>query len=123
MSSKLFVGNLDFRTTQAEVEALFVQVGPIHEVFLPFDRVTSRPRGFAFVEYESESDAQQAIARFNGHELGGRQLRVNAAEARPARPGGGGGGGGFSPEARPPFGGAGRPKGSRRNLRAKKRSL
>lgn len=122
MGSKLFVGNLDYNTTQREVEDLFSQAGSIREVFLPADRTTGRPRGFAFVEYESEEDAQAAIKKFDGYEMGGRALRVNEAEARPPRPmggpsyGGGGGGGGGS---RFP----GKPKGSRRNLRAQKRSL
>lgn len=123
MGSKLFVGNLDYNTTQREVEDLFSQAGSIREVFLPADRTTGRPRGFAFVDYESEEDAQAAIKKFDGYEMGGRALRVNEAEARPPRPmggpsygGGGGGGGGGS---RFP----GKPKGSRRNLRAQKRSL
>lgn len=123
MGSKLFVGNLDYNTTQREVEDLFSQAGSIREVFLPADRTTGRPRGFAFVEYESEEDAQAAIKKFDGHEMSGRPLRVNEAEARPPRPvggpsyGGGGGGGGGGNR----FGG--KPKGSRRNLRAQKRSL
>lgn len=134
MAAKVFVGNLDFSTTRDQVEALFSEIGQIQDVFLPMDRETGRPRGFAFVEYESDEHAEQAIERFNGHELGGRPLRVNAAEDRPRRSGfgggdrpsfggggggggrGGGGGGGGS------FGG-GKPKGSRRNIRAKKRSL
>ncbi len=137
MASKLFVGNLDFRTTGEELSALFSQVGAIREVFLPLDRETRRPRGFAFVEYENEEDAATAIERLNGHELGGRPLRVNAAEDRPrggggapsgfggGRPsfGGGGGGGGFGPDAPPRGFGGGKPKGSRRNLRAKKRGF
>jgi len=136
MASKLFVGNLDFRTSSEEISELFVQVGPIKEVFLPLDRETRRPRGFAFVEYESEEDAEKAIAKFNGHELGGRPLRVNAAEERargsaPSFGGGGGrppfspsgGGGGFGPDAPPRGGFGGKPKGSRRNLRAKKRGF
>ena len=86
--------------------------------------MTGRPRGFAFVEYSNEAGAAAAIEKFDGYELAGRQLRVHEAQERPRRPpptggprpdwGGGGQGGG-----RPP----GRPKGSRRNLRGKKRSL
>lgn len=134
MAAKVFVGNLDFSTTRDQVEALFSEIGQIQDVFLPMDRETGRPRGFAFVEFESDEHAEQAIERFNGHELGGRPLRVNAAEDRPRRSGpfgggdrpsfggggggggrgGGGGGGGF---------GGNKPKGSRRNIRAKKRSL
>jgi RNA recognition motif-containing protein len=106
MASKLFVGNLDFRTSSEEISELFVQVGPIKEVFLPLDRETRRPRGFAFVEYESEEDAEKAIAKFNGHELGGRPLRVNAAEERP-RTGGGSFGGGGRPSFSPSGGGGG----------------
>jgi len=124
MSSKVFVGNLDFRTTKDEVQTLFSQIGAIKDVFLPTDRESGRPRGFAFVEFESEEDAQKAIERFNGHELSGRALRVNAAEDRPRGGSGSGGyrqGGGFdSGERFPP---PGKSKGSRRNIRSKKRSL
>jgi cold-inducible RNA-binding protein len=136
MSSKVFVGNLDFKTSKDEVQALFTQAGPINDVFLPMDRESGRPRGFAFVEYESESDAAKAIEQFNGKELNGRPLRVNAAEDRPRgahRAGGpppqydnggfgGGGGGGRGGRGAGKFPG-GNPKGSRRNIRAKKRSL
>ena len=95
MASKVFVGNLDFNTTRDEVEALFAQVGTVRDVFLPTDRESGRPRGFAFVEFESDEDAAKAIEKFNGHDLGGRALRVNAAEDRPPRAGGGGGGRSF----------------------------
>jgi RNA recognition motif-containing protein len=138
MGSKIFVGNLDFAATREQVESLFSEAGTIRDVFLPTDRETGRPRGFAFVEFETEEEAERAIERFNGHELGGRTLRVNAAEDRPRRQGppfGGGYGGGYGGGDRPPFGGGGgrggggygggggKPKGSRRNLRAKKRSI
>lgn len=102
MASKVFVGNLDFNTTRDEVEALFAQVGTVRDVFLPTDRESGRPRGFAFVEFESDEDAAKAIEKFNGHDLGGRALRVNAAEDRPPRAGGAGGGRSFG------GGGAGR---------------
>src|SRR5216684_2262184 len=95
MASKVFVGNLDFNTTRDEVEALFAQVGTLRDVFLATDRESGRPRGFAFVEFESDEDAAKAIEKFNGHDLGGRALRVNAAEDRPPRAGGGGGGRSF----------------------------
>lgn len=118
MGSKLFVGNLDFSTTRSDLEALFSQIGPLRDVFLPIDRSTSRPRGFAFVEFEKEDDANRAIARFNGHELSGRALRVNAAEERAPRiPSLAGS------EAMSFGGGISKPKGSRRNIRGKKRSL
>ncbi len=135
MGSKVFVGNLDFRTSRDTLENLFAQAGQVLDVFLPMDRATGRPRGFAFVEFETEEESAAAIERFHEYELDGRALRVNAAEDRPQRSGfGGGGGGGFG---RPSFGGGGggggrgggggfgggKPKGSRRNIRAKKRSL
>ena len=138
MASKLFVGNLNFKTTREELEGLFGQVGQIREVFIPTERETGRPRGFAFIEFAEEADAQAAIERFNGYDLGGRALRVNAAEDRPPRVGGGprqfgggdrsggggyGGGGYGGGGGGDRFGGGGKPKGSRRNIRAKKRGL
>ncbi len=142
MPSKVFVGNLDFNTTKNEVQTLFSQVGEIRDVFLPMDRESGRPRGFAFVEFTSDEDAAKAIEKFNGHELNGRALRVNAAEERPKgggrgpRPsfGGGGGYGGGGYGGGGDYGGGGggygggrdgggKPKGSRRNIRGKKRSL
>ena len=101
MSAKVFVGNLDFNTTKDEVQSLFSQIGEIRDVFLPMDRESGRPRGFAFVEFASDEDAAKAIEKFNGYELGGRALRVNAAEDRPKGGSGGGGGRGRS------FGGGG----------------
>ncbi|MFZ2490510.1 MAG: RNA-binding protein, partial [Thermoanaerobaculia bacterium] len=98
MAAKVFVGNLDFNTSKDEVQTLFAQVGEVRDVFLPNDRETGRPRGFAFVEFTSSEDAAKAIEKFNGYQLGGRALRVNAAEDRPRSP-------------RPAFGGAGRPSG------------
>ncbi|MDG2307131.1 MAG: RNA-binding protein [Candidatus Binatia bacterium] len=143
ISAKLFVGNVSFDTTKAELEKLFGDIGEIAEVFLPTDRETGRPRGFAFVEFSDSSAATTATQRFDGFELNGRALRVNEAqERRPRTPsfnpnqggpdfggpspfggGGGGGGGGGSGGPGGPRGGAGKPKGSRRNLRRKKRSL
>lgn len=106
MAAKVFVGNLNFNTTKAEVETLFAKAGEVKDVFLPTDRESGRPRGFAFVEFSSDEEAAKAIEQFNGYEMGGRALRVNAAEDRPrgsggGRPGGfggrpGGGGGGYS---------------------------
>lgn len=149
MAAKVFVGNLNFNTTKTEVQDLFSQVGAIRDVFLPMDRESGRPRGFAFVEFSSDEDAAKAIEKFNGYELSGRALRVNAAEDRPrssgprpggyGREGGGYGGGGYGGGGGD-FGGGGydrddysggggygagggKNKGSRRNIRAKKRSL
>jgi RNA recognition motif-containing protein len=120
------VGNLSFDTTQRGLEALFSELGPVSEVFLPMDRTTGRPRGFAFVQFADASAAARAIERFNGHELDGRPLRVTEAEERqPRAPRVSQ----YIPDDGPSFGfGMGRdrppkPKGSRRRLRSKKRSL
>ena len=121
------MGNLNFRTVQDEIRSLFSEVGEVVDVFLPSDRETGRPRGFAFVEFSDEASARAAIQRFDGYELGGRNLRVNAAEAQRPRPQGnrsfGGGGGGEPPPMPFAFAPSGKSKGSRRNLRARKRSL
>ena len=120
---------MSFDTTQVELESLFSQVGNVTEVFIPTDRTTGRPRGFAFVEFDSPEAVTEAIDRFDGFELAGRNLRVNEAHERQRRPsgfsdgppsGGGGGGGSF----RPPGGGRpSKPKGSRRNVRSRKRGF
>jgi RNA recognition motif-containing protein len=127
MAAKVFVGNLDFKATRDQLETLFSEVGRPLDVFLPMDRVSGRPRGFAIVEFETEDQVQQVIARFNDHLLGGRPLRLSPAEdrVRPMRSFAGGGGGGGE-RFIVPSGRAGLPtkaKGSRRNLRARKRSL
>ena len=116
----MFVGNLNFQTTQTELETLFAEAGEVVEVFVPTDRNTGRPRGFAFVEFADEESIAKAIEELDGREVGGRQIRVNEAQERPRRPS-------VPPQGGPPFerGGGPRPKpkGSRRNLRGKKRSL
>lgn len=96
------------------------------EVFIPTDRASGRPRGFAFVEYTEESAAAKAIEELDGEELGGRQLRVTEAQERPPRRPPSFSGGDFPPFASGGGGGGDRrskPKGSRRNIRGKKRSL
>ena len=98
--AKIYVGNLPFSASEADVRTLFSQHGTVESVSLPTDRETGRPRGFGFVEM-SQADAARAIQSLNGHEMGGRQLRVNEAQDKP-RTGGGGGGGG-----RPGGGGGG----------------
>jgi cold-inducible RNA-binding protein len=138
ISNTIFVGNLNYETTESELEGLFSEVGEVKNVHVPADRMTGRPRGFAFVEFADGAAAQEAVSRFDQHELGGRKLRINEAEDRARRsPGsapysagpsyGGGGGGGYSGGGGGGGGGAkgkaGRPKGSRRGMRGKKRSL
>jgi len=98
---KIYVGNLPFSATEAQVRDLFAQHGAVESVALPADRETGRPRGFGFVEMP-QAEAAKAIEALNGFTMGGRQLRVNEAQDRPRgpRPGGGGfrpGGGGFRP--------------------------
>jgi len=91
----LFVGNMSFQTTEADLTALFQPFGKVTRVHLVMDRETGRARGFAFVEMPNDDEAAKAIAALDGKELGGRNLKVN--EARPKAAGGGGprsGGGG-----------------------------
>ncbi len=88
---KLYVGNLPFRTTEDDLRELFSQAGAVRSARVVTDRDTGRSRGFGFVEFDSDTDGEAAIARFNGYDMGGRALTVN--EARPQEPRGGGGGG------------------------------
>jgi cold-inducible RNA-binding protein len=94
MSTRLFVGNLDFKVTENDLQDAFAAYGTVVEVNLVTDRATGRPRGFAFVTMNSPEEAQKAIEAMNGKELGGRALNVNIARPREERSGGGGGGGG-----------------------------
>ena len=94
MSTKLFVGNLSFQTTENDLQDAFAAHGTVVEANLMMDRMTGRPRGFGFVTMSSAEEAQKAIEALNGKELGGRALTVNVARPREERSGGGGGGGG-----------------------------
>ncbi len=92
MSTKnLYVGNLPFTTTQADLEQLFGQYGTVTKTQVIQDRETGRSRGFGFVEMSSGAD--EAVAAMNGAEYQGRRLTVNEAKPREERPRGGGGGG------------------------------
>ena len=121
--AKVFVGNLSYDTTSQQLSDFLSEAGEIVDVFLPNDRETGRPRGFAFVEFSSEEEAEVAIQRFDGSELGGRNLRINAADSRPRRFSGPPPSDGPSFRDDPPRDGRGKPKGSRRGMRRKKRSL
>jgi cold-inducible RNA-binding protein len=90
MSTKLFVGNLDFKVTENDLQDAFAAHGTVVEANLITDRTTGRPRGFAFVTMSSPEEAQKAIDALNGKELGGRALNVSIAREREARPSGGG---------------------------------
>ena len=126
---KLYVGNLAFSTTEADVRTLFEQAGAVDSCELVSDKFTGQSRGFAFVEMESSEAGSQAIQRFNDFELDGRRMVVNEARPREARSGGFGSFGGPS-AGRGPAGGGGAGafgakrksgKGSRRNARSAKR--
>jgi cold-inducible RNA-binding protein len=101
MSNKLFVGNLSFNTTENDLNDAFAAHGTVTETNLMMDRMTNRPRGFAFITMSTPEEAQKAIAALNGKEMDGRALTVNVAKPREERSGGGGGGG------RRPYGGGG----------------
>ena len=109
----IFVGNLDFNVTEEAVRSLFESHGAVNSARIMTDRDTGRSRGFAFVEMQNESEADQAIAALNGYTLEGRALNVNEARPKPDRGFGGGGGGG----GRPGGGGGNRPRGGRREPR------
>jgi RNA recognition motif-containing protein len=114
LAVRLFVGNLAYSTTEADLRSYFGTVAPPSQVVLPVDRETGRPRGFAFVEFLDRAHAEQAIQKFNGQMFAGRPLAVSEARARedrgpggPPRPGGYSGPrpGGFSPRPPGSFGG------------------
>ena len=86
---KIYVGNLSFNTTEAELEQVFTEFGEVNEVALITDRDTGRPRGFGFVEMRNDEQAREAINALDGKEVGGRSLKVN--EAKPRERSGGGG--------------------------------
>lgn len=89
---KIYVGNLNYRSGEEEIQALFGEYGQVQEVAVIKDRETGRPRGFAFVTMDDEGGSK-AIEALNGQEFDGRNLNVN--EARPRENRGGGGGGGY----------------------------
>jgi cold-inducible RNA-binding protein len=93
-NSKLYVGNLSFKTTEDELRATFGQFGAVTDVYVAMDKMTGRPRGFAFVTMGTADEAKSAAEKLNGTDLGGRQLTVNEARPKEERPGGGFGGGG-----------------------------
>ena len=94
MSTKLFVGNLSFNTTENALQDAFAAHGTVIEANVMMDRMSGRPRGFGFVTMSTPEEAQKAIEAMNGASLDGRNLTVNVARPREERPGGGGGGGG-----------------------------
>ena len=106
MGNKLYVGNLSFDTTDQELEQAFSEYGEVSSAAVVRDRDTNRSRGFGFVEFAQEADAQKAKESMDGKELNGRALKVDEAREPRSRGGGGrdrrsGGGGGD-------YGGSGR---------------
>jgi cold-inducible RNA-binding protein len=83
--TKIYVGNLPFSADEAAVRALFAQHGTVESVALITDRDTGQPRGFGFVEM-SQADAARSIQKLNGHQMDGRALKVNEAQAKADRP-------------------------------------
>ena len=146
MAVRLFIGNLPYGATEADLKAHFAPVAEPSHVVMPVDRETGRPRGFAFVEFLDRAKAEEVIKRFDAQPFQGRSLAVSEARARedrpPPRPGGGfggprpggggfggGGGGGFSPRPSFPPGPGGRdrsanfgPPAPPRRLRGAKKS-
>jgi RNA recognition motif-containing protein len=90
LSKKIYIGNLPFSSTEDELRAVFERHGRVESVSVITDRDSGRPRGFAFVEMDEASAADDAIRALDGSELGGRSLRVNEAQDRSSSGGGGG---------------------------------
>jgi RNA recognition motif-containing protein len=103
MGKKLYVGNLGFNVTDADLQQLFSEHGNILSAQVIIDRTTGQSKGFGFVEMDSDSAAQAAIAALDGKDHGGRALKVNEAKPKESRGGGGGGGRGG-------YGGGGGPR-------------
>ena len=89
MSTKLYVGNLPYETSESDIQALFESVGAVASINVVRDRATGQPRGFAFVEMSDTEGARRAISELDRHQYGGRSLTVN--EAKPMAPRGNGG--------------------------------
>ena len=89
MGKRLYVGNLAYSVTEAELRDVFAEVGNVAEVKVVLDRDTGRPRGFAFVEMSTDAEAADAMSKLNGSELQGRSMNIKEAQERS---GGGGGG-------------------------------
>ncbi len=84
MSKRIYVGNMNYATTEDELGELFAEFGNVSTVDIIVDRFTGQGKGFGFVEMENEDEAMAAIAALNGREFAGRQLRVNEAKERGA---------------------------------------
>jgi RNA recognition motif-containing protein len=97
MGNRLYVANLSYQTSESELEEIFQQCGAVSSVQIVMDRDTNRSRGFGFITMGSDAEAQAAIEKLNGQDLGGRELRVSEARPREDRP----------PQQKRSFGGGG----------------
>jgi RNA recognition motif-containing protein len=91
MATKLFIGNLSYKSTDEDLKNLFSEAGTVTSASVIMDRMTNRSRGFGFVEMANDEEAQAAIAKFQGYDLDGRAINVNEAREREDRPRTGGG--------------------------------
>jgi len=115
---KLYLGNLPFAASDDDIKEAFSAYGTIEDLFIPLDRETNRPRGFAFITLADDDLARKAIEEMDGADLMGRNLRVNEAEERrPQQNRGGGGGGGGGGDRRGGGGGRERRGGGGRDRR------
>jgi RNA recognition motif-containing protein len=116
MNTRLFVGNLDYSTTDDQLRDAFSEFGELVSTSVVLDRMSGQSRGFAFVEFQSPEDAQRAIDSMNGATINGRSISVNVARERADRGGGGGFGGGGGGGG---YGGGGGGGGGRKNDRGR----
>lgn len=86
MSRKIYVGNMNYATTEDSLRELFARFGRVDSVSVVVDRATGQARGFAFVEMDSEESARAAIQKLNGQDFEGRKLRINEAQEKPGNP-------------------------------------
>ncbi len=107
MGKKVYVGNMSYEVSQADLEQMFAAHGTVESVQIIMDRDTGRSKGFAFVEMSSDAEAQAAIGALDGQDSGGRALKVNEAKPRPAGGGSGGSRGGSGGGGRGGYGGGG----------------
>jgi len=85
MATKLYVGNLSFNTTDAELKTMFESAGSVASANVIADRMTGRSRGFGFVEMSSDDEAKKAVEMLNGKDIDGRKIVVNEARPRMER--------------------------------------
>jgi cold-inducible RNA-binding protein len=93
MTKKLYIGNLPYSVNDAALQELFSQAGAVESAKVIFDKMSGRSKGFGFVEFGNDGEADAAVEKFNGYEIDGRSIKVS--EARPQEEGRGGGGGGY----------------------------